>query len=107
MHQDENGRIVGNFPHIHFNHVSVALYCARESKGGLARPLDPHHRGVRLHQQVEVSLMAGEITTEFQSWDERADECLVLSVTMTFTFRMTGWSEANKYNVYSNLQAQK
>lgn len=51
--------------------------------------------------------MAGEITTEFQSWDERADECLVLSVTMTFTFRMTGWSEANKYNVYSNLQAQK
>ena len=51
--------------------------------------------------------MAGEITTEFQSWDERADECLVLSVTMTFTFRMTGWSEANKYNVYSNKNETK
>lgn len=49
--------------------------------------------------------MARELTTEFRSWDKSDEECLVFSVTLTFTFRMTGSSEANKYNVFSNLQA--
>jgi hypothetical protein len=36
---------------------------------------------------------------------EGEEECLVLSVTLTFTFRMTGSSGTNKYNVFNNLRA--
>jgi hypothetical protein len=33
-------------------------------------------------------------------------KCLVFSVTMTIAFRLTEPSDANKYNVFSNLQTQ-
>jgi len=49
--------------------------------------------------------MAREITTELRYWDKHSEECLVFSVTLTLAFRMTGSSDANKYNVFSNLQA--
>ena len=51
-----------------------------------------------------VIRLAGS-AVKFQYWDKNAEECLVFSVTMTFVFRLTESSEANKYNVFSNLQA--
>jgi len=47
---------------------------------------------------------SADTTVKFQYWDAQPEECLVFYVTMTFVFRMTGSSEANKYNVFSNLQ---
>jgi len=46
------------------------------------------------------------ITVKFRYWDFSGEECLVFSVTMTAELRMTESGEANKYNVFSNLQSQ-
>jgi hypothetical protein len=47
---------------------------------------------------------AGQLSSSFRSWDESGKKCLVFSVTMTLAFRLTGSGDANKYNVFSNLQ---